>query len=309
MKKNEKQNQNGGQVKVVAKKEKFAKLKGSLKRNGSRVIAIGLTAVVIVGAFHISKNNNKNNTNNPTKPTTSQGPTNPTTNPNANKVEQYSRELLDERVDNFVKDAEAKGIELTEEEVREFAGFMNIDVIINEDPELAKELFGDKNAEEVLSDAGHTIGKIMTKSATSNYKNTMNLSNLVVGNDYDKAILSKLEAYRDELTAMRAEEVGEHRVEFATKEEQDRFNAIINEVLNFYSMTVNGLTLDGKTGLIQNMGDGNRFPMVLVMNEIALGNKNLLTKEQYQAFQNLMKNEPVVANLITMIDGCKTKTK
>lgn len=304
MEKNKKANVKGGKVEVVAEPTKFAKLKGSLKRNGKRVIAIGLTGVVIVGAFHIRKHR-KNDVNTNTKPTTSQV----TTNPNVNKPEEYSRELLDERVEQFVNDAGNNGIELTEEEAREFTGFMNIDTIINEDPELAKELFGDKSAEEVLSDAGHTIGKFMTSSFTSNYKKPMNLSNLVVGNDHDKAILAKLEAYRDELTAMRAEQVGEHATGFATKEEQDRFNAIIDEVLNFYSMSANGLTINSQTGLIQNMGDGNRFAMVLVMNEIALGNKNLLTKEQYQAFQELMKNEPVVANLITMIDGCKTKTK
>ena len=71
-------------------------------------------------------------------------------------------------------------------------------------------------------------------------------------------------------------------------------------------MTADGLEIDGKNVVIQPMGDGNRFAMVLVMNEIALGNRNLLSDEQYKAFEKLTTNEPVVANLHRIIDGCQT---
>lgn len=285
-----------GKATVVAEEKKLAKLKASLKKNKGRIFAGCLTIVVVGGALVLrfaGKDKSKANNNTPSIVDTS-------------KEEKYSRELLVKRIDEFTKTAEQNGIALSNQEVRNLATLMNIDKIVNEDPDLAKELFDGKNAQDVLSNVGHTIGKLMTSSMTNNYKKTMNLSTLVVGNDYDKAILAKLESYRDELTKMRAEEVGEHRVEFATKEEEERFSKIITDVLNFYSMTADGLEIEGKSAVIQPMGDGNRFAMVLVMNEIALGNKNLLTDEQYKAFEKLTSNEPVVANLHRIIEGCQT---
>lgn len=288
---------NGGTVAVVTEDTKLAKLKASLKKNQNRIIASGLTILVVGSAivlYFVNKNKANSNNNNGSSVV------------ETIKEEEYSRELLVQRIDNFKKTALEKGFELTDEEVRNLTTLMNIDRIVSEDPELAKELFDGKNAQDVLSNAGHTRGKLMTSLFTGNYKNSMNLSTLVVGNDYDKSILARLESYRDELTTMRAEEVGEHRVEFATKEEEERFNQIITDVLNFYSMTADGLEIDGKNAVIQPMGDGNRFAMVLVMNEIALGNRNLLTDEQYKAFEKLMSNEPAVANLHRIIEGCQT---
>lgn len=287
----------GGKVTVTTDNQKLAKLKASLKQNKQRVIAGGLTVVVLAGAIVLYfVNKNKTNINN-----------NGSSVVDTIKEEEYSRELLIERIDNFEKTAKENGLELTTEEVRALATVMNIDNIVNEDPELAKELYDGKNAQDILSNAGHTIGKLMTGSFTGNYQKPMNLSTLVVGKDYDKAILSRLEYYRDELTAMRAEEIGEHRVEFATKEEEERFNQIITDVLNFYSMTADGLEIDGKNAVIQPMADGNRFAMVLVMNEIALGNRNLLSDEQIKAFDALMANEPATQNIHRIIEGCQTK--
>lgn len=300
--KKETQKVKGGKATVVAEEKKLAKLKVSLKQNKSRVIAGALTIVVLAGSivlYFVHKNKTKDNGKSSANVET--------TTVDTIKEEEYSRELLIERINNFEQTAKENGVELTTEEVRDLATLMNIDNIVNEDPELAKELYDGKNAQDILSNAGHTIGKLMTSSFTGNYQKPMNLSTLVVGNDYDKAILAKLEAYRDELTAMRAEEVGEHRVEFATKEEEDRFDAIITDVLNFYSMTADGLEIDGNNAVIQPMADGNRFAMVLVMNEIALGNRNLLNDEQIKAFEALMANEPAVANLHRIIEGCQTK--
>ena len=186
---------------------------------------------------------------------------------------------------------------------------MNIDTIMEEDPELAQELFENKTGEEVLTNVSHVIGKLITTSRTSNYQKTANLSTLVVGNDSDKAIMTQLENYRDELTTMRAEEIDEHRVEFATKEEEEKFDKIIADIINFYSMNVDGFEINGENTVIQEMGDGNRFALVLVMSEIASGNKNLLTTEQYAAFQELISNETTVSNLLTKINGCKTNQK
>ncbi len=221
--------------------------------------------------------------------------------------EEYSRELLNTRIKDFTKEANEKGITVKEEEVRDFAAFINIDRIINEDPELAKELYDGKNAQDVLSNAGHMIGVLMTNSHKGNYKTPMNLSKLVVGSNYDKQIMEKLENYRDELTTMRAEEDGMHRASFETEEETARFNEIITDTLDFYSMSANGLETEfDSNSVIQKMGDGSRFSTVLVMNEINIGNNNLLSKEQTKAFNELMSNEPVVANLQNMIEGCQT---
>lgn len=221
--------------------------------------------------------------------------------------EKYSRELLITRIKDFTEEANKKGINVTEQEIRDFAAFINIDRIISEDPELAKELFDGKKAQEVLSNAGHMIGILMTNSHKNNYKNPMYLSKLVVGSNYDKQIFQKLEDYRDELTEMRGETADIHRGNFLTEEKDVRFNEIITDVLNFYSMTADGLETDfNNNSVIQKMGDGSRFATVLVMNEINIGNKNLLSKEQTEAFNELMSNEAVVANLQNMIEGCQT---
>lgn len=285
-----------GKATVVAEEKKLAKLKASLKKNKVRIVAGCLTIVVVGGALVLrfaGKDKSKANNNTPSIVDTS-------------KEEKYSRELLVKRIDEFTKTAEQNGIALSNQEVRNLATLMNIDKIVNEDPDLAKELFDGKNAQDVLSNVGHVIGKLDNSSTANNYKNPMNLSTLVVGNDYDKAILAKLESYRDELTKMRAEEVDEHRVEFATKEEEEKFDQIITDVLNFYSMSIDGLEMEGKNAAIQSVGEGNRFAMVIVMNEIAKGNKNLLTDQEYKAFEKLMTNESVVANLHRIIDGCQT---
>lgn len=282
---------NNGTVNVVAKPTKFAKMKASLKKNGKKIIAIGLTVLVVGGTVVAIKSCSKDNKNVVSE----------------KQDEKYSRELLNERIKNFTEAAKTKGLELTEQEVRDLSIVMNIDRIVAEDPELAKELFEGKNAEDILSNAGHMIGKLMTYSFTNNYKKSMNLSTLVVGNDDDKAVMAKLEGYRDELTTMRAEEEGEHRVEFATEEEENKFDEIITDTLNFYSMSADGLEIDKENIVIQKMGDGDRFATVLVMNEIALGNKNILTRQQYKAFEELMSNEPVVENLTRIIEGCQTK--
>lgn len=298
----------GGKVATFLTDEELAELKASIQNEDNskgtfvtRIVAVGLTIVVLATGviFYFvnkkPKNNNKNNA--PTSSTVT-------------KAEKYSPELFDQRVKSFTADLNKKGISLTEQQIREFAAVLNLEQVVNQDPELAKELFSDKSAEDVLTDSGHIIGTLMTNSFTNGYKTPTNLSTLVVGNDRDKMILSKLESYRDQLTAMRAEEKGEHRVELGSKEEEEKFNKIITDILNFYSMNVDGLEMDGQNVVIQPMSDGARFLMVLVMNEIALGNKNLLTDEQYTAFQELMSNEPVVANIQNIISGCqKTKTK
>lgn len=294
--KNKKVKVNEGTVNVVAEPSKFAKMKACLKRNRKRIVAGGLTIVVIAGsivAFRSCSKDKDNENNNSIV--------------DIQKDEEYSRELLNERIKSFTEEAKQRGIDITENEVRDFAAFMNIDRIINEDPELASELFDGKNAQDILSNAGHMIGVLITNSFKENYKNPINLSTLVVGNDYDKRIMQKLENYRDELTTMRAEEVGEHRVEFATDEETAKFNDIITDIIDFYSMSANGLEINGENVVVQKMGDGDRFALVLVMNEIALGNRNLLTNEQYESFEQLMTNETVVANLHRIIEGCQTE--
>ena len=281
-----------GELMVIEQPRKKMKLsKTSKRRIIAGTLAILIAAGTIILVVKSCKGKDKNNT----------------AVVDEIKEEEYSRELLNKRIVKFAKKANEKGISVTEQDVRDFAIFMNIDRIINEDPELAKEYFDGKNAQDVLSNAGHMIGVLMTTSHTSGYKNSMNLSSLVVGSDYDKHIMKKLEGYRDELTTMRAEESGMHRASFEDEAKTTRFNEIITDTLDFYSMTANGLEIDGKNAVIQKMGDGDRFATVLVMNEINIGNKDLLSNEQRRAFEKLMSNEATVANLQRMIDGCQTK--
>lgn len=289
----EKENQ-GEKVVVFAKPERFAKTKMVLQKNKRRIIACGLAFIILLGGIILLCKSCK-------------GKNNANTGIVEMDDEEYSRDLLNTRIKKFTKKANELGITVTEEEIRDFAAFINIDRIVNEDPDLAKELFDGKNAQDVLSNAGHIIGVLMTNSHKNNYKKTMDLSELVVGSNYDKEVLKKLEKYRDELTTMRAEEDGMHRANFETEEETKRFNEIITDILNFYSMSADGLeTKFNKNSIIQKMGDGSRFATVLVMNEINLGNNNLLSRNQTKAFNDLMSNEAAVANLHRIIDGCQT---
>lgn len=286
-------------LQVYAKPSKFANMKASVKRNKHRIIAGGLALVVVAGICMIVKScNGKNNKSGDSVSIVEV------------QDEKYSRELLIQRIKSFTETANSKGIQVSEEEVRDFAAFMNIDRIVNEDPELAKELFDGKNVNDVMSNAGHMIGLLMTSSVKENYANSMNLSDLVVGADYDKDIMKKLENYRDELTAIRAEEPGMHRVTI-DEDKQTRYDEIVNDTINFYAMTSDGLEIDGDNAVIQKMGDGDRFSLILVMNEIAMSNKNSLNKEQSSAFKQMVEtdntNVATVANLQNLIAGCQTE--
>lgn len=280
---------NGEQIKIATTKEKLANKKFKVSKTTCKRVIAGTLAVLLIGgaAYFIYRNAKKNSKNTEIVQT----------------EEQYSRELLEQRIKTFTEKANANGIKLTEEEVKNLSSVVNMDRIITEDPELAHELFYGKNAQEIMSNAGHTIGILMTNS----YKNPMNISSLVVGGDYDKAIMQKLENYRDELTTMRDEQVGMQRANFETEEEKQKFNDIITDVLDFYTMSADGLEIDGENAVIQRMSDGSRFSMFLVMNEIALGNNNLLSKEQKDLFEAAMRNEPVIPNLHRLIEGCQTQ--
>lgn len=279
-------------VKLVMPKEKMANKKFKLNKTGKRIIAGALAVLFIGGAAYLIYRNTKKSSKNTEIVQTE---------------EQYSRELLEQRIKSFTEKANANGINLTEEEVKNLSSVVNMDRIITEDSELAHELFYGKNAQEIISNAGHTIGVLMTNSYKNQFKNPMNLSSLVVGSDYDKAIMQKLENYRDELTTMRDEEPGMQRANFETPKEEKKFEDIITDVLNFYTMTSDGLEIDGENAVVQKMSDGSRFSMVLVMNEIALGNNNLLSKEQKGLFEASMTNEPILTNLHRLIEGCQTQ--
>ena len=284
---------NGEQIKIATTKEKLANKKFKVSKTTCKRVIAGTLAVLLIGgaAYFIYRNAKKNSKNTEIVQT----------------EEQYSRELLEQRIKTFTEKANANGIKLTEEEVKNLSSVVNMDRIITEDPELAHELFYGKNAQEIMSNAGHTIGILMTNSYKNQFENPMNISSLVVGGDYDKAIMQKLENYRDELTTMRDEQVGMQRANFETEEEKQKFNDIITDVLDFYTMSADGLEIDGENAVIQRMSDGSRFSMVLVMNEIALGNNNLLSKEQKDLFEAAMRNEPVIPNLHRLIEGCQTQ--
>lgn len=283
----------GEQIKIATTKEKLANKKFKVSKTTCKRVIAGTLAVLLIGgaAYFIYRNAKKNSKNTEIVQT----------------EEQYSRELLEQRIKTFTEKANANGIKLTEEEVKNLSSVVNMDRIITEDPELAHELFYGKNAQEIMSNAGHTIGILMTNSYKNQFENPMNISSLVVGGDYDKAIMQKLENYRDELTTMRDEQVGMQRANFETEEEKQKFNDIITDVLDFYTMSADGLEIDGENAVIQRMSDGSRFSMVLVMNEIALGNNNLLSKEQKDLFEAAMRNEPVIPNLHRLIEGCQTQ--
>lgn len=283
----------GDKIKIATTKEKLANKKFKVSKTTCKRVIAGTLAVLLIGgaAYFIYRNTKKNSKNTEIVQT----------------EEEYSRELLEQRIKTFTEKANANGIKLTEEEVKNLSSVVNMDRIITEDPELAHELFYGKNAQEIMSNAGHTIGILMTNSYKNQFKNPMNISSLVVGGDYDKAIMQKLENYRDELTTMRDEQVGMQRANFETEEEKQKFNDIITDVLDFYTMSADGLEIDGENAVIQRMSDGSRFSMVLVMNEIALGNNNLLSKEQKDLFEAAMRNEPVIPNLHRLIEGCQTQ--
>ena len=147
----------GGKVTKFASDEKLAKLKAGWQKHKARIIAIGLTIIVLIGSvilFFVNKSKNNNKTN-----TIGTSQHNPDT---GNKKEKYSRELLADRINSFGETAKTNGLELTPEEVRTLATLINIDQIVSEDSELAKELYDGKNAQDILSNAGHVIGKLMT---------------------------------------------------------------------------------------------------------------------------------------------------
>ena len=86
-------------VKLVMPKEKMANKKFKLNKTGKRIIAGALAVLFIGGAAYLIYRNTKKSSKNTEIVQTE---------------EQYSRELLEQRIKSFTEKANANGINLTE---------------------------------------------------------------------------------------------------------------------------------------------------------------------------------------------------
>lgn len=284
-----------------AQEEKAAKKKKRKSKFLSFIAGVVATAVTLVGGHFIgvgissaiknSKNSNKPGTSQTvsTEPTITTEPT--TTEPTVNISESYTTENIEKLVAEFTKMCSDKKISLTSEDLLKFTSILNIDMLVEQNPELANTLFSGKKFEEYLNDAAKTIG--VTDMYNSNIweveKSTENfiwISNAIPANDPQKAKVELVEEYVKRIAKASAEE------------NADEVNKITAEFIN-------ELTLS--TGRLNALDDGVEFGIQtyfsLINTSIA---KDYLNQENRDYFITRASAEQNVSNIKTVFERCNS---
>lgn len=289
-----------------AEREKNKELR-KIKRN--RFIAgVVATATFLVGghflAVGISNLCDRDEENKDKKPTSTQGPTEPTKeqpNPEIsngidniiNKDETLNQENFEKLVAGFAKEYSDKNLNVTTEDVIKFVSIVNIDSLVEENPEFAKELFGTQTKEEYLQDAAKVIGmtysynrQVFEKEGST--ENFIRISDSVYGEQ--KEILKIIESYVDQIALVRYD--------------SEKVNELISELIVRLSDPQSNLSY-----LDNGVGFGMQVNIELIRSYLA---KDVISKENYDMLTLLTSAEEYTSNIFTLYDGCMnsyTKTR
>ncbi|MBQ2873104.1 MAG: hypothetical protein IJE89_03795 [Bacilli bacterium] len=271
-----------------------------------------VAAMLLTGGHFLGKGISKAiKDNKSNKPTSSQtGSTNPTesTEPTIsikNDVETtityeeiYNTESFEKMVAEFAKPYVDNKVSLTTEDLLKFASIVNIDRLVEENPEFAKELFGTQTAEEYLNDAAKTIG--MTQAYNRNMwkknKNTDNfiwISKAIPEGDSQKEKMVELEGYVIKIAKAAADK---------NEEEVNKLTYKLIESLTLTEGSLNALD-DG-------VEFGAQLYFALINNSIA---GNYLKQEYRDYFETRSSSEQNASNIFTVYNKCinngKVRTK
>ena len=194
---------------------------------------------------------------------------------------------------NFTKLYTDKSLNVKTEDLVKFVSIVNIDKLMEDSPELAKELFASQSKEEYLNDAAKIIGLTYTYNRnvyqqTGETAGFIRISDAVYGEQ--KSALQYIETYVDLIAA----------------------NSYDTEEANLY---LTGLVseLGDPTSEISYLDDGVGFGMQvsieLIRSCIA---KDVINQKNLDALTILTSSEEYVANIFTQYDKCNqayTKTR
>lgn len=202
--------------------------------------------------------------------------------------EILSDERFEKLVEEFSKPYIENNINVTEEDLEKFVSIVNIDELVEENPELASELFSTQTKEEYLNDAAKIIGMTYMYNH-NNYMKDNNTDNFIdvstaVHDEKQKEKIEKVEEYVDNIAEV--------------TDNKDELNKLVEELLIALSDPQSELSY-----LDDGVGFGMQVDIALILNSIA---RNYLNQENRDWLQELTSSEKYVSNIFTEYEGCNT---
>ena len=203
--------------------------------------------------------------------------------------EGLSQENFEALVAEFAQPYVSNKVNVSTEDLTKFVSIVNIDKLVEENPEFAAELFSIQTKEEYLNDAAKVIGatysyNYMTFDKEGKTDNFIRISDAVYGEQKEKVLI--IEQYVDSIAKSRdsAEEV----------------NRLVTELLV-------RMHCDDLTYLDDGVGFGIQVYVELIRSYLA---KDILTKENYDMLSVMTDSQEYVSNIFTVYDKCLgTNTK
>lgn len=284
--------------------EEATKKKAARKEKTKRGIASLLIAATLLTGGHfvgkgISATIKERNSNKETH--SNQGTTMPTDSTKNNAIDNittkddiYSTENFETLVATFAKPYMDNELGLSTEDLIKFVAITNIDALVEENPEFAKELFSVQTAEEFLNDAAKTIGvtymynhnKWEEEGKTDNF---IWISNAIPDGNPQKEKMQEIESYVKRIA------------EASKKEDAEEVNKIAIEFIE---------ALVSPDGSLNALDDGVEFAsqvyIALINNSLG---RNYLTQENRDYFNTRSSSEQNVSNIFAVYERCITDTK
>ena len=199
--------------------------------------------------------------------------------------EGLNAENFENLVVEFAKPYVDNNVNVTTEDLIKFVSIVNIDKLVEENPEFASELFGTQTKEEYLNDAAKIIGMTYTYNrnvfeAEQSTKNFLRISNAVYGSQ--KELLQEVENYVDKVAE--------------TRFDSEKCNEVISELI---------LKLGDPTSDLSYLDDGVGFGMQvyieLIRSYIA---KDVINQQNFDMLSTMTSSEEYVSNIFTAYDKC-----
>lgn len=285
--------------KAKKKKEKKKKEKKEKKENNKGgfwkwFLTILLTILLTIGAHELIEEIQKNIDKNPDdgkKPTTSMTtPTDPTEEKEEIKEEPMTVEKLEEIATTFTKYLQDKNINVNTEDVLKLTVVANLDRMLEECPEVVKEIMGTQTKEEFLGDAFKVIGTIMnhnfqvyeTEGKTDNF---IRMSQVAYG-QVNVEHLQLIESYMDQIAL--------------AKGDPEKQNQLAAELIT---------QLYGVSGKLENIEDGIGLMSIIAINDIAnhvsfVDGTCQLNDQNRGTLLNYVTGELYISNIFAGLEGC-----
>ena len=207
-------------------------------------------------------------------------------------------ELTTENFENLVADYADKYSNeysaVSTEDITKFAVVGNIDLLAEENPELIREIAGNKTREEFLNDGAKLIGATVMNNfnvwnSTHSTENFVRVSDVIYGSQKNQML--KIEEYVDRIA------------DAANADDKDLVNEIVSQFL-----------VDMNSGDLSKLDDGVGFVAQVNIAMISDGiARNYLNKENFDMLQVLKTSEKYVSNIFTVYERCmgdvKTRTR